>query len=57
MVSTLPNFNQSEKGIALGLTCTLGDISRPSFDDDSQGNETISILTHILDLITVNVVV
>ena len=38
MVSTLPNFNQSEKGVALGFTNTLVEISKPSFDEDSQGN-------------------
>lgn len=37
MVSTLPNFNQSEKGVALGFTNTLVEISKPSFDEDSQG--------------------
>ena len=38
LVSTLPNFNQSEKGVALGFTNTLVEISKPSFDEDSQGN-------------------
>lgn len=42
MVSTLPNFNQSEKGVALGFTNTLVEISKPSFDEDSQGNYQLS---------------
>ena len=42
MVSTLPNFNQSEKGVALGFTNTLVEISQPSFDEDSQGNYQLS---------------
>ncbi len=41
MVSTLPNYNQSEKGLALGFTNTLVEISKPSFDEDSQGTTVV----------------
>ncbi len=46
MVSTLPNFNQSEKGVALGFTNTLVEISKPSFDEDSQGESGLTPLEY-----------